>query len=326
MGDRRDIFGTRSPRRPMPRITDKRVLLGLRGAPGRIRTCDLRIRSPLLYPAELRGPRGTREGPARSGRPDSNRRPFGPKPNALPGCATPRLRGSMARREDGDIEQALGAALRDSSPRGAGDRGGPWGPCSLALATASLPCSRSWPSRLRPRRGPTAARRARARAASDRCAGADAMPGQAAAEDLAQATLCLMNAERTARGLGRLQAEPLLEPRGVELRAPDGPRAVLRPHLARRVDDARAHQGDELPARRDVVVGGREPRVGHRQHWPRRARWSAPGCSRPSHRANLLDRHFADVGIGVAAGAPVALEPGELGGTYMTDFGRRLKG
>jgi uncharacterized protein YkwD len=43
------------------------------------------------------------------------------------------------------------------------------------------------------------------------------------------------------------------------------------------------------------------------------------------HRANLLDRHFADVGIGVAAGAPVALEPGELGGTYVTDFGRRLK-
>ena len=28
------------------------------------------------------------------------------------------------------------------------------------------------------------------------------------------------------------------------------------------------------------------------------------------HRANLLDRRFADVGIGVAAGAPVALERG----------------
>ena len=26
------------------------------GTPGRIRTCDLRIRSPLLYPAELRAP------------------------------------------------------------------------------------------------------------------------------------------------------------------------------------------------------------------------------------------------------------------------------
>jgi hypothetical protein len=27
-------------------------------APGRTRTCDLRIRSPLLYPAELQGPAG----------------------------------------------------------------------------------------------------------------------------------------------------------------------------------------------------------------------------------------------------------------------------
>ena len=43
------------------------------------------------------------------------------------------------------------------------------------------------------------------------------------------------------------------------------------------------------------------------------------------HRANLLDRHFADVGVGVAAGAPVTLEPGGFGGTYVTDFGRRLK-
>ena len=51
---------------------------------------------------------------------------------------------------------------------------------------------------------------ARARAASERCADADALPGQAAGDDLRDATLCLMNAERTARGLGRLQAEPLL--------------------------------------------------------------------------------------------------------------------
>jgi uncharacterized protein YkwD len=46
----------------------------------------------------------------------------------------------------------------------------------------------------------------------------------------------------------------------------------------------------------------------------------------PDHRANLLARDFADVGIGVAAGAPIALEPGELGGTYVTDFGRRQRG
>ena len=31
----------------------KGYILLINGAPGRIRTCDLRIRSPLLYPAEL---------------------------------------------------------------------------------------------------------------------------------------------------------------------------------------------------------------------------------------------------------------------------------
>ena len=30
-------------------------LVHIANAPGRIRTCDLRIRNPLLYPAELRG-------------------------------------------------------------------------------------------------------------------------------------------------------------------------------------------------------------------------------------------------------------------------------
>ena len=210
-----------------PVSTDNRVLLGLRGAPGRIRTCDLRIRSPLLYPAELRGPRGTRVGPARSGRPDSNRRPFGPKPNALPSCATPRLRGSMAGREDRRHRTSVGSGAAGLKSSGARDRGGPWGPCSLALATASLPCSRSLalaaPAAALRRRGPGA----RARAAGDRCATADAMPGQATGRRPArQATLCLMNAERTARGLGRLQAEPLLSRVAVDLRAPDGPRAA----------------------------------------------------------------------------------------------------
>ncbi len=33
-------------------------LLILNGTPYRIRTCDLRLRRPLLYPTELRAPRG----------------------------------------------------------------------------------------------------------------------------------------------------------------------------------------------------------------------------------------------------------------------------
>jgi hypothetical protein len=81
------------------------------GAPGRNRTCDLRLRRPLLYPTELRAQehrcesRGTRyenhpffsnlvPRPSSlsswSGQRDLNPRHPAPKAGALPGCAMPR--------------------------------------------------------------------------------------------------------------------------------------------------------------------------------------------------------------------------------------------
>ena len=63
------------------------------GLPGGNRTPDRQLRRLMLYPTELRaagtGCRAT--GRRWSGRKDSNLRPSGPKPDALPGCATPRL-------------------------------------------------------------------------------------------------------------------------------------------------------------------------------------------------------------------------------------------
>ena len=67
------------------------------GAPGRTRTCNPRLRRPMLYPVELRARRRFDLGRATrrdwSGRRDLNPRPSAPKADALPGCATPR-RGS----------------------------------------------------------------------------------------------------------------------------------------------------------------------------------------------------------------------------------------
>jgi uncharacterized protein YkwD len=166
---------------------------------------------------------------------------------------------------------------------------------------------------------------ARARAASERCVSADAMPGQATVEDLRAATLCLMNAERTARGLGRLQSEPLLG------RVAAG---YARQMVRGQFFDHTSPAGSTMLARikatsylRDVTSWS----VGENLAWGTGTLATPRAMVRAwmqsaEHRANLLDRHFADVGIGVAAGAPVALEPGEFGGTYVTDFGRRLKG
>ena len=165
---------------------------------------------------------------------------------------------------------------------------------------------------------------ARARAASERCSGADAIPGQAPGDDLREATLCLMNAERTARGLGRLQAEPLLGRVAV---------SYARQMVRGRFFDHTSPGGSTMLARikttsylRDVASWS----VGENLAWGSGSLATPRATVRAwmqsaEHRANLLDRHFADVGIGVAVGAPIALDPGELGGTYVTDFGRRLR-
>ena len=59
------------------------------GAPGRIRTCDPRLRRPLLYPTELRAQ--ILKAGKWSGMRDSNPRHPAPKAGALPDCANPRL-------------------------------------------------------------------------------------------------------------------------------------------------------------------------------------------------------------------------------------------
>jgi len=166
---------------------------------------------------------------------------------------------------------------------------------------------------------------ARARAASERCSGADAMPSQAPGDDLREATLCLMNAERTARGLGRLQAEPLLGRVAA---------SYARQMVRGRFFDHTSPGGSTMLARikttsylRDVASWS----VGENLAWGSGSLATPRATVRAwmqsaEHRANVLDRHFADVGIGVAVGAPIALDPGELGGTYVTDFGRRRRG
>jgi uncharacterized protein YkwD len=166
---------------------------------------------------------------------------------------------------------------------------------------------------------------ARARAASERCEFGDALPGQAALEDVQDATLCLMNAQRTARGLGRLRAQPLLAQAAAR---------HARQMVRQRFFDHTSPGGSTMLSRiksttylRDVVawtVGenlawGTGPMATPRatvQAWMRSA----------DHRANLLGRSFADVGIGIAQGAPEALGDGALASTYVTDFGRRQRG
>jgi uncharacterized protein YkwD len=43
----------------------------------------------------------------------------------------------------------------------------------------------------------------------------------------------------------------------------------------------------------------------------------------PGHRANILNRRFRDIGVGIVMGAPAQVQAGQVAATYTTDFGLR---
>ena len=71
------------------RVTQTGLSKTKSGAPDRTRTCNLRLRRPLLYPVELRAQKP--QWVKWSGQRDLNPRHPAPKAGALPDCAMPRI-------------------------------------------------------------------------------------------------------------------------------------------------------------------------------------------------------------------------------------------
>lgn len=136
------------------------------------------------------------------------------------------------------------------------------------------------------------------------------------------ATLCLLNRERTSRGLRALKLNAKLS------------------------GAARAHSADMV--KRGYFEhnsrNGRSPfdRMLATRYVPRGAAWTlgenigwgtgelaSPAAlvkawmKSPSHRANVLNGRFREIGIGVVPGVPMRGDAGgEPGATYTTDFGQ----
>jgi uncharacterized protein YkwD len=184
---------------------------------------------------------------------------------------------------------------------------------SLALAAAALAA---------PAANAADSAEATAQAMSDRCAYADASPGQASIGDLRSGTLCLLNAERVARGLRPLRSQGRLA------RAAG---AFADQMAALKFFDHTSPTGSTIVSR--VRASGYMRRaaswtIGENIGWgsgslatPRAAvrGW----MNSPPHRENLLNAQFTEIGVGITPGAPEALGDGEVAGIYVTDFGRR---
>jgi len=134
------------------------------------------------------------------------------------------------------------------------------------------------------------------------------------------ATLCLINRERTSRGLAPLRENALLSAASLE----HSRDMVARNYFEHTAADGRT-VGDRIRAvgyQRGVSVSAGENiayGVGEKstpqsivQAW----------MHSPGHRADILRTTFTDIGIGIALGAPeVDAREKSDGATYTTDFG-----
>jgi uncharacterized protein YkwD len=152
------------------------------------------------------------------------------------------------------------------------------------------------------------------------CDAASAQPSQVAKRTVVRATLCLINRERTRRGLRKLALNPRLS------------RAAEAHSVAMVRNDFFAHDSlggaDFIDRIRNAGYLNQASAwaVAENLAWGSGSR-AAPGeivrswMQSPGHRANVLAGRYREIGIGVAAGAPVPT--GLPAATYTTDFGTR---
>jgi uncharacterized protein YkwD len=175
---------------------------------------------------------------------------------------------------------------------------------SLALA-ASLPAAVATPG---------------AAAAPGACAAANASPAQTSAGQLEDTVLCLVNRERTSRGLSRLRSNGKLD------RAARGhSRHMVHAKFFSHDSPSGASVLERVKRKGYRSSGGLM--VGENIAWGS-GRYATPAeivngwMHSSGHRANVLRREFTEIGVGVAIGAPRAVQ-GQPAATYTTDFGRR---
>jgi uncharacterized protein YkwD len=148
------------------------------------------------------------------------------------------------------------------------------------------------------------------------CAHAGANPNDISVRQAKTATLCLLNKQRRGHGMRRLR-----ENRRLSRASQRHARAMARRRFFEHGDFiGRIRASHYLRGTRGWTVGENIAWGSEQLATPRsivRSWMHSPG-----HRANILNRRFREIGIGLTRGAP---ESGfERAATYATDFGARF--
>jgi uncharacterized protein YkwD len=153
------------------------------------------------------------------------------------------------------------------------------------------------------------------------CTGASLQPSERNLEEIRAATLCLVNRERAAYGESPLQpneqlqqaaqghTESMVEQNYFEHIGPNGETPLQRMRAAGYIYNSQiGYEVGENIAWGTLWLGTPKAIV---------SAWMAS----PAHRANILDAHYRDTGIGVSPHPPSSLSGGQAGGIYTQDFG-----
>jgi uncharacterized protein YkwD len=150
------------------------------------------------------------------------------------------------------------------------------------------------------------------------CEKPDLSPDGDSVGEAADATLCLVNAERTARGLGRLTENGRLA---------EASRRFASDLVAGQYFSHTGRDGSDIVARlrrTGYIPSDRAWAVGENLAWGTGPLATPAAIVRawmnsPGHRANILNPRFRQIGMGIALGNPAGAEGG--GATYASAFG-----
>ena len=162
-----------------------------------------------------------------------------------------------------------------------------------------------------------------AAASAANCKNAELMPSRENVAQLNKATLCLLNAERRSRGLARLRSEGQLT-KAAHLFSAD----MVSDRFFNHVSPSGSTLNSRVRRTSYLRGGVRRWSLGENLAWGAGKRATPRSIvdtwmKSPGHRANILDKRFRHVGVGVVIGAPQ--DVGSMpAATYTTDFGFRV--
>jgi len=151
------------------------------------------------------------------------------------------------------------------------------------------------------------------------------MADQASVSQLHDATLCLINNERTSRGLKALKPSPQLR-KAAEKHS----QSMVRNRFFDHVSPTGSTLLSRVRRLTGYLRGARNYALGENIAWGT-GEYSSPRetvqnwMDSAGHRRNILNRRFRHIGVGVALGAPEDAQ-GMPAATYTTDFGFRAGG